>query len=163
MRNKPVRLTVTGIAYNRNDEDEAVRMTTFGLLSGTPEQWMLRYTERQGDTNEQHDITMTMGDGMVTVARKGAFGSDMVFRQGHRYEGSYRTPFGDLDMGIFPTQVDYKVSEEGDGEISLRYQLDIQGRYTSVHKLDISFVTNKHAAAGKKRAGKPAPKKDEKA
>lgn len=156
MKNKPVRLTVTGVAYNRNDEDEAMRMTTFGLLSGTEEQWKLRYTERQADSNEQHDITMTMGDGMVTVARKGAFGSDLVFRQGHRYEGSYRTPFGELSMGIFPTEVDYTVNPEGDGEISLRYQLDIQGRYTSVHKLDISFETNKQAK-------KPATKKGGKA
>ena len=153
MRSKPVRLTVTGVAYNRNEEDEAMRMTTFGMLSGTPEHWKLRYTERQADSNEKHDITMTMGDGMVTVARKGAFGSDLVFRQGHRYEGSYRTPFGELSMGIFPTEVDYSINQDGDGAISLRYQLDIQGRYTSVHKLDISFESNK-------RDKKPVRKKD---
>ena len=139
MRTKPVRLTVTGIAYNRNEEDEAMRLTTFGTLSGTPKQWKLRYTERQADSNEKHDITMTMGEGVVTMARKGAFGSDLVFQQGHRYEGSYRTPYSDLAMGIFPTQVAYKVGEDGAGEVNLRYQLDIQGRYTSVHKLDIAF------------------------
>ena len=86
---------------------------------------------------------MTMGDGMVTVARKGAFASDLVFRQGHRFEGSYHTPYGDLSMGIYPTQVDYSVNPEGDGAVSLRYQLDIQGRYASVHKLDTAFETNK--------------------
>lgn len=143
MKNKPVKLTVTGVAYNRSEEDEAMRMTTFGTLSGSPKLWKLRYTERQADSDEKHDITMTMGDGVVTVARKGSFGSDLVFRKGHRYEGSYRTPYGNLDMGIFPTQVDYRISKEGDGEVSLRYQLDIQGRYTSVHKLDIAFETNK--------------------
>ncbi len=143
MRAKPVRLTVTGVAYNRNEEDEAMRLTTFGTLSGSPKQWKLRYTERQADSDEKHDITMTMGEGVVTVARKGAFGSDLVFQQGHRYEGSYRTPYGDLSMGIFPTQVDYKVSDDGAGEVSLRYQLDIQGRYTSVHKLDIAFESSK--------------------
>ena len=116
-----------------------MRLTTFGTLSGTPKQWKLRYTERQADSNEKHDITMTMGEGVVTMARKGAFGSDLVFQQGHRYEGSYRTPYGDLAMGIFPTQVAYKVGEDGAGEVNLRYQLDIQGRYTSVHKLDIAF------------------------
>ncbi|MGI6687811.1 MAG: DUF1934 domain-containing protein [Christensenellales bacterium] len=143
MRAKPVRLTVTGVAYNRNEEDEAMRLTTFGTLSGSPKQWKLRYTERQADGDEQHDIIMTMGEGVVTVARKGAFGSDMVFQQGHRYEGSYRTPYGDLAMGIFPTQVDYRVNDDGAGEVNLRYQLDIQGRYTSVHKLDIAFESSK--------------------
>ncbi len=143
MRAKPVRLTVTGVAYNRNEEDEAMRLTTFGTLSGSPKQWKLRYTERQADSDEKHDITMTMGEGVVTVMRKGAFGSDLVFQKGHRYEGSYRTPYGDLAMGIFPTQVDYKVDDDGAGEVSLRYQLDIQGRYTSVHKLDIAFEASK--------------------
>lgn len=143
MRNKPVRLTVTGMAYNRNEEDEAMHMTTFGTLSGDDREWKLRYTERRSDTDEKHDIVMTMGGGKVTVTRKGAFASDMVFRKDHRFEGNYHTPFGDLTMGIFPTQVDYKISKEGDGEVSLRYQLDIQGRYTSVHKLDIAFETSK--------------------
>ena len=143
MRTRPVRLTVTGMAYNRNEEDEAMHMTTFGTLSGTAREWKLRYTERRSDSGEKHDITMTMGEGVVKVVRKGAFASDLVFRKGHRYEGSYSTPFGDLSMGIYPTQVDYKLSREGDGQISLRYQLDIQGHYTSVHKLDIAFETNK--------------------
>lgn len=145
MKTKPVRLTVTGMAYNRNEEDEAMHMTTFGTLSGNTREWKLRYTERRTDSDEKHDITMTMGEGMVTVARKGAFASDLVFRQGHRFEGSYHTPYGDLSMGIYPTQVDYSVNKDGDGAVSLRYQLDIQGRFTSVHKLDIAFETNKQA------------------
>jgi uncharacterized beta-barrel protein YwiB (DUF1934 family) len=48
-------------------------------------------------------------------------------------------------MGIFPTQVDYKVEDTGDGEIALRYQLDIQGQFTSVNDLKISFSPNKRA------------------
>ncbi|HSK69988.1 MAG TPA: DUF1934 domain-containing protein [Candidatus Limnocylindria bacterium] len=142
MKNKPVKLTVTGVAHNRNEDDEAMRLTTFGTLSGSPKLWKLRYTERQADSSEKHDITMTMGDGVVTVARKGTFNSDLVFQEGRRYEGSYHTPFGDLAMGIFPTKVDYSVQDGRGGEVSLRYQLDIQGRYTSVHNLDIAFEFN---------------------
>lgn len=143
MKTKPVKLTVTGMAYNKHDEDEAMHMTTFGTLSGDAKQWKLRYTERHAGSEEKHDITMTMGEGMVTVARKGAFASDLVFRKGHRFEGNYQTPYGVLSMGIYPTQVDYSVNKDGDGEVSLRYQLDIQGRYTSVHKLDIAFETKR--------------------
>ncbi|NLX83221.1 MAG: DUF1934 domain-containing protein [Clostridiales bacterium] len=143
MRNKPVKLTVTGMAYNRNEEDEAMHMTTFGTLSGDSKRWQLKYTERRSDSDEKHDITVTMGEGVVKVARKGAFASDLVFRKGHRFEGNYNTPYGVLNMGIYPTQVEYSVNQDGDGAVNLRYQLDIQGRYTSVHKLDIAFETNK--------------------
>lgn len=145
MKKTPVRLTVIGTAYNRNQDEEAMHMTTFGTICSDSRGWKLRYTEQGADSNEKHDITMTMGDGMVTVARKGAFASDLVFRQGHRFEGNYHTPYGDLSMGIYPTRVDYSVNPEGDGAVSLRYQLDIQGRYASVHNLDIAFETNKKA------------------
>lgn len=152
MRNKPVRLRVTGLAINRNDEDEAINMTTFGTLSGDEKQWQLKYTERQAHDGEEHNITMTMGEDTVTVKRQGNFASDLVFRKGRRFEGSYRTPYGDLDMGIYPTKVNYAISPEGDGAVSLRYQLDIGGRYTSVHQLDVAFETRKKAKRADGRA-----------
>ncbi|NLC32944.1 MAG: DUF1934 domain-containing protein, partial [Clostridiales bacterium] len=65
--------------------------------------------------------------------------------QGRRFETNYNTPFGAFGMGIFPTQVNYTVNESGDGEIALRYQLDIQGQFTSVNDLKISFSPNRQA------------------
>ena len=82
---------------------------------------------------------MTMDKGVVTMMRDGAYGTNMVFEKGYRYESSYQTPFGALDMGIYPTHVNYDVGEDGNGEVNLKYQLDIQGQYTSFHDLRIRF------------------------
>lgn len=143
MRNKPVLLTVTGVSSNRGEEDDAMRLITVGTLSGAQNKWKLRYEESQADSSEKHCITMTMDDGVVTMKRDGVYGTNMVFQKGRRFESSYQTPFGTFDMGIFPTHVNYKVDEAGQGEISLRYQLDIQGQYTSVHDLRIDFAASK--------------------
>ncbi len=146
MRKKPVLLTVTGVAMHRGEEDDAMRLTTVGTLSGSRNKWKLKYEERQSDSDEKHQITMTLDDGIVTMRRDGTYGTNMVFQKGRRYESSYRTPFGTFDMGIFPSRVDYYVNEGGQGEISLKYQLDIQGQFASVHHLRIDFAASQHDA-----------------
>lgn len=139
MKSKPVVLTVTGFASNVGEEDGAMRLITTGVLSGKQDSWKLRYTEMQPETNEKHRITMTMDNGVVTMIRDGAYGTNMVFEKGHRYESSYKTPFGALDMGIYSTLVKYDVGDDGNGEVKLKYQLDLQGQYTSFHDLKINI------------------------
>ena len=145
MKRKKVLLTVTGITGEFGETDDAMRLVTTGTLSGENDKWKLRYEENQTDTKEKRRVTMTMDSGVVTMARDGSWGTNMVFHQGRRFETNYNTPFGAFGMGIFPTQVNYKVEESGDGEIALRYQLDIQGQYTSVNDLKISFSPNAQA------------------
>ena len=130
MKRKKVLLTVTGITSDFGETDDAMRSVTMGTLTGE---------------NDTRRVTMTMDGGVVTMARDGSWGTNMVFRQGRRFETSYTTPFGSFGMGIFPTQVNYKVEDSGDGEIALRYQLDIQGQFTSVNDLKISFSPSSRA------------------
>ena len=145
MKRKKVLLTVTGITSDFGETDDAMRLVTMGTLTGENDSWKLRYEENQSDTKEKRRVTMTMDGGVVTMARDGSWGTNMVFRQGRRFETSYTTPFGSFGMGIFPTQVNYKVEDSGDGEIALRYQLDIQGQFTSVNDLKISFSPSNRA------------------
>lgn len=145
MKRKKVLLTVTGVASDFGETDDAMRLTTVGTLTGEKDSWKLRYEENQPDTQEKRRVTMTMDRGVVTMARDGSWGTNMVFQQGRRFETSYNTPFGAFGMGIFPTQVDYKVDETGEGEIALKYQLDIQGQFASVNDLKINFSAHKQA------------------
>ena len=80
-----------------------------------------------------------MKDGVVTMNREGEFTTSMIFSQGNRYEGSYNTPYGSLEMGVFPTQVKYNV-DDARGEVVLKYQLDIQGQYASMREMRIRFA-----------------------
>ena len=73
------------------------------------------------------------------MQRSGAFATSMVFDQGRRVEGSYRTPYGDLAMGVYPTHVKYRVQEGPVGEVDLTYQLDLQGQFAAMHELRIRF------------------------
>ncbi len=138
MKKKQVLLSVMG--WTREDEDrpDIVRLLTTGTLTGDKENWRIDYTETQPD-NESHDVTLTLGGGVVTMQRTGPMGTSMVFEQGKRFEGSYRTPYGDLDMGVYPTHVKYQVDEAAEGRVDLTYQLDLQGQFAAVHEMRIRF------------------------
>lgn len=146
MRGKKVLLSVVGVVQDVGAEEasDEMRLVTTGELSGEEDSWKLRYIETQPDSAETHKVTFTMQDGVVTMSREGAYHTSMIFSQGNRYEGSYNTPYGALDMGVYPTQVKYKV-DDARGEVLLKYQLDIGGQFASMREMRIRFAPRRHA------------------
>ena len=135
-----VLLSVTGWSHTQGDEDaDSVRLLTTGILSGSDDAWRIDYTETQPDSSTAHDVVLKMQKGVVTMERLGDYATSMVFETGRRFEGSYHTPYGALDMGIFSTTVKYAVDEQKTGEVSLKYQLDLQGQFAASHELHIRF------------------------
>ena len=145
MKGKQILISVTG--WNReqgSDTDEPVRLLTTGTLSGSGDAWRIDYAETDSDA-ERSDMTLTMSKGVVTMQRTGAFSSSMVFEKGRRFEGSYQTPYGALDMGVYATQVRYRVADGPSGEVQLQYQLDLQGHFAAMHELQIHFCPARKA------------------
>jgi len=146
MRGKKVLLSVVGVVQDVGSEESSdeMRLVTTGELSGEDDSWRLRYIETQPDTAESHKVTFTMKDGVVTMSREGSYHTSMIFSQGNRFEGSYETPYGALDMGVYPTQVKYTV-DDARGEVLLKYQLDIGGQFASMREMRIRFAPSRRA------------------
>lgn len=146
MRGKKVLLSVVGVVQDVGAEEasDEMRLVTTGELSGQEDSWKLRYIETQPDTAETHQVTFTMQNGVVTMSREGEYRTSMIFSQGNRFEGNYETPYGALEMGVYPTQVKYKV-DEAKGEVLLKYQLDIQGQFASMREMRIRFAPSRRA------------------
>ena len=139
MEKKQVLLSVAGQSQvEKNDPPETVRLLTTGTFTGNRDAWRIDYTETQPD-NQAHDVTLTVGKGVVTMQRAGVYSTSMVFEKGRRFEGSYVTPFGALDMGVYATQVKYQMDEASVGEVNLKYQLDLQGQFAAMHELHIKI------------------------
>lgn len=139
MTSKQVLLSVTGTAQNPQEDEDAVRLLTTGTLTGDNDAWRLNYTETQPDGSGTHEITVTLDKGVVIMQRQGEYATSMVFEKGCRFEGSYATPFGELAMGVYATQVKYQVDPQTGGEVNLQYQLDLQGQFAAMHELRIRF------------------------
>ncbi|MBQ8080896.1 MAG: DUF1934 domain-containing protein [Clostridia bacterium] len=136
---KNVILSAVGYTKNHGIPEDAVKLFTTGFLSDTDGGWRLRYSETEPETNAKSRVTLTMSDGAVEMTREGPMSTSMVFKTGQRFQGVYATPYGQLDMGIFPSEVQYRIGSD-DGEINISYQLDLQGQHAADHELHIRFA-----------------------
>ncbi len=116
-------------------------MTVFGTLEERREGITLEYDERleadDGTTTQTHVRILTR-DSRVMVVRQGDFSTILSFRKGQHYEGLYRTPFGEMPLELFATDVCVD-RQPGSGTILLEYQLGT-GMDTVSHHMRIRYA-----------------------
>lgn len=141
---RPVLVTLMSSAHTGgNEEDAPIRLRCRGHLRETAGGYMLRYQEVQTDDDSGQSVTQDVILGLqkdrVTMTRLGSFGTTMVFVKDHRFEGAYHTPYGDLGLALYPTQVVCQAGPES-GFVHLEYQLDMQGSYAAVQTIDVTYT-----------------------
>ena len=131
----PVRLTLE--SSSRDDVgavDTPIRIMTTGKLKQTPTGFMLRYVESAADegTGEimSAPVTLTLQPDRVVMNRAGEFGSTMVFVKDTRFQGLYHTPYGDMGLALYTTNVYCKAAKDK-GTVRLEYQIDMSGHYAT--------------------------------
>ena len=150
----PVFINLLAIAKYDHMPDYPIQFMTVGKLSyANPNEALLQYVESQQDeeTGEilKSDISLSLRDGRITMERKGEFSNTMVFSKGQRFEGVYHTPYGEMDMAVYTKEADCKFGSS-QGNIHLKYQLNIQGNYASTNELHLEYSTEQCKRNGKK-------------
>ena len=148
MEHKLIPVIVTLQSYSRGEhgeKEQPVKLMCHGKLKPTVDGCMLRYQEVQQDdtgVTVSTDVILNIQqkDGpRVTMTRMGDYGTTMVFVKDRRFEGAYHTPFGDLELALFATQVNVNLRDDG-GSVHLEYQLDVQGNYAAVQSIDVTWT-----------------------
>ena len=147
MEHRMIPVIVTLQSYSRGEhgeKEQPVKLMCHGKLKPTNDGCMLRYQEVQQEdsgatisTDVILNIQQKEGP-RVTMTRMGDYGTTMVFVKDRRFEGAYHTPYGDLGLALYAMQVQCKLGEDY-GSIHLEYQLDMQGSYSAVQCIDVSF------------------------
>lgn len=138
-----------------------MRMNVFvpGKLSRQGEDWLLEYTDTETDENTgsvtEMDVALRIGKKRVELEQKGAFANTMIFEKGLTFEGSYRTPYGDMPLSVFPLKVSSDCSAS-DGAVYLRYQLNSQCGLISTNELQLKYQADGNASKPRAGSGKPA-------
>ena len=153
-RKTPVFINLLAIARYDHMPDYPIQFMTVGNLSyKNPNEILLEYQESQQDeeTGEimKADISLSLREGRITMERKGDFSSTMVFKKGQRYEGIYRTPYGNMDMAVYTRQLNCALSER-EGTMHLKYQLNLQGTYASTNELHLEYKAGSDRAETEK-------------
>lgn len=143
---KKVLINLLAIARYGQTQDFPIQFMTSGtLLMNKNDNAVLEYTETQQDDESGEMITslitLSIEKDRVTMTRKGDYSNVMVFMPDHRFEGVYQTPFGNMDMAVFSRGVRCSIGETK-GSVHLKYQLDIQGAYTSTNELHLEYTAD---------------------
>ena len=142
----PVIVTLSSYARGeRGEKEQPIRLMCHGRLRSTSEGCMVRYQEVQQEEpngpSMVQDVILNVQCGTVprvTMTRMGDYGTTMVFVKDRRFEGAYHTPYGDLALALYAMQVQCRVAEDC-GSVHLEYQLDMQGSYSAVQCIDVSW------------------------
>ena len=140
----PVLVTLCSQQRGEHGEaDKPLRLICQGRMKKTQSGCMIRYQEVQNDEETgrpvSQDVLLHVQNDRVTMTRLGEYGTTMVFVKDTRFEGTYHTPFGELGLALFTTQVNCRVEDQR-GAVHLEYQLDMQGNFAAVQVIDVTWT-----------------------
>ena len=139
----PVLINLLAMARYHQMPDYPMQMMMQGRLTFHDSQTFdLQYAEciEDEDTGENvtSDVVLTAGNGRLTMIRSGVVLNTMVFVRNQRFEGVYRTPYGEMNMAVDTREFSCRVTPER-GEIHLKYLLYFDGSYASTNELHMEF------------------------
>ncbi len=140
MEGKRIVLSIHGEQTDSEGQVSEISLVTEGLLAWEDRLARLTYQESEMTGIEGAQMTIELEDGAVRVMRMGDYSSNFFFRQGHKCLNLYKTPFGTIEMGAYPTDVRYGICEGG-GEVHLCYDLDMQGKYLGKNRLTMEWTS----------------------
>ena len=150
-RGRPILISLAAGVLDDGHGDDAIHLLTHGELTRDEQGVTITYDEQLDESEPACHVTLTVANDTLTVQRRGAYETQMVFLKGKRFESQYVTPYGTADMAVFCTRMRFEMDEDG-GEIKLQYQLDFGGSFAAVHELVLQFLFKK----GRKRHAAPA-------
>lgn len=123
--------------------DNKGEMTVIGTVSYEEDRTIIEYIENNEETGpEETTITVFQNDS-VSIVRNGQFSSEMMVEKNVRHHTFYRTPYGELTMGIYGNQVDWSADDKG-GVLKMRYSLDFNNGFVSENTM-IIYIEEKKA------------------
>ena len=147
----PVLINLLATARYDQTPDYPIQFMTRGkLLMEKDGKALIEYTESlqdddTGETVNAH-VSLHMEGNRVTMIRRGDVSNTMVFIPRQRFEGLYQTPYGDMNMGVYARDVQCRIGPER-GSIHLKYQIDVQGTYTSSNELHLEYTAEQKGNA----------------
>ncbi len=122
---KNVILTIQGKQYYHDLDPEVIELVTEGTLEKTEAGWTISYEESALTGLEGVTTTFQVEPDKLTLERKGALQSRMVFQLGVLHESLYQMEAGALMIGVCATKIAYKIDGDG-GTLDLTYGIDIE-------------------------------------
>ena len=131
-------LSIRGRQSYPEQEPEIIELVTEGWMEFCNSGWDISYEESELTGLAGVTTTFRVEPGRVTLDRKGALNSRMVFEEGVEHDSLYQMAFGALMLTVKATFVYYDIVADG-GTIDLTYLINIENTEAGVidYHLDI--------------------------
>ncbi len=133
-----VTLAIEGRQTYPGQEPEIIELVTEGTMEFRNGGWDISYEESELTGLAGVTTIFRVEPEKVTLTRKGALNSTMVFQENVVHESLYQMPFGALMLSVQATQVFFDIVPDG-GVIDLSYNISIEHSESGVidYHLDI--------------------------
>ena len=133
-----IMLSITAEQQSPSGDTNRVEMVTEGRLFHENDTLCLEYQENESTGFGDATTTVMVTGSVVSVVRRGAHTSHMVFSQGKKSYNIYHTPVGPMEMAVTPLTMDLNLADDS-GELHLEYELELGGNYIGENMLSISY------------------------
>lgn len=135
---KEVSLAIRGSQRYQDQDPEVIELMTDGTMEFRNGGWDISYEETELTGMAGVTTTFRVEPGKVTLDRKGALKSRMVFQENVVHDSLYQMPFGALMLSVKATSVFFDIVPDG-GVIDLSYNIEIENTQAGVidYHLDI--------------------------
>lgn len=138
---KNVLVSISGLQYEI-DKEEAVEVISVGEYYNRNGKHFIVYDEILEDMEGITNCTIKIAEKQVDIIKRGASNVHMVFEENTKNTTYYQTPYGELQVGIYTTQI--KVTEEEDKIIAvINYGLDINFAFISDCQIQLKISSQK--------------------
>ena len=121
-------------------ESENIELSTRGKLLAKENAIFISYKETEQSGYDGCTVLIKAeGESQVTISRSGDANSHLLCQKGKRNLCSYATPHGALTLGVTCSNIKNSLNENGIGELSLSYELDVNGGLIGKNRLSIKI------------------------
>ena len=133
-----VTLFIQGRQTYQDQEPEIIELVTDGTMEFRNGGWDISYEESELTGLAGVTTTFRVEPAKVTLTRKGALSSTMIFQENEVHESLYQMPFGALMLSVKASRVFFDIVSDG-GVIDLSYHINIENSEAGVidYHLDI--------------------------
>lgn len=135
---RSVVLSIRGRQSYAGQEPEVIELVTDGTMEFVNGGWNITYEESELTGLEGVTTTFRVEPGKVTLTRRGALNSQMIFQEGVSHDSLYQMAFGTLMLTVKASHVFFDLVPDG-GVIDLVYHIDIENTEAGIidYHLDI--------------------------
>ncbi len=118
-------------------ETDRVEVLTAGQFIKKRDHFYIGYKEYDEENpQEWSDNLIKVENDLVTIRRKGPYGSQLMLERGRRHQCIYSTVAGDMSIGVFTKTLENRLHEKG-GTLEVSYTLDFNTDLVSENRFTI--------------------------